>query len=360
MRRLLPVLVFTLLGAWLVSGCNLRGVPGSYILTPLAGPSRTPTVTASFTATLTPLPPTDTPEPTGTPTAVPTTTETPLPTPSDTPTITQTPTFGPSPTRTRTPTPTRTATRTRRPTETRRPTRTPTITTTPTITLTPTPPRADIRIAKPGMLSRVKSPLILRADLAPGDDGIIHVQLIGEDGRLLADKSLNFRQYLSRGITMADSVSFTISAAAETGRLVVFTNDLYGRKKALASVDLVLIKAGDDEITPGGPVRQVYIIREPRVNELLRGGVVQVKGLAQPVNTTPLIFELIDEQGRVVGSASLTVALPSGDLSHTPFEVNIPYAVSANTPVRLTIRQESDGRLPGTIALSSIPIVLEP
>jgi len=106
--------------------------------------------------------------------------------------------------------------------------------------------------------------------------------------------------------------------------------------------------------------QEPYIIRYPRSDQVIQGGILTLSGLARPVNNTPLIIELIDENGTIVGSTQVTVPEPAGSLSHTPFAVEIPYTVSGPTIVRLTIRQESDNRIPGTVALSSMLVQLEP
>jgi hypothetical protein len=62
----------------------------------------------------------------------------------------------------------------------------------------------------------------------------------------------------------------------------------------------------------------------------------------------------------VIASSQMVVDPPSGDLSHTPFQMGIPYRVNESTPARLVLRQESDNRIPGTIALWSMAITLEP
>ena len=82
--------------------------------------------------------------------------------------------------------------------------------------------------------------------------------------------------------------------------------------------------------------------------------------MVRPVNLNPLIFELINEQGQVIAADTLQVSLPGGDLSHTPFRLDLPYQVNASTRVRLSIRQVSDDRIPGTVALWSIPLLLNP
>lgn len=352
------LLLLALLGA--LSACGRGGLPGSVLLTPpalrnatatytLVPPTATPTDTATPTVT-----PTDTPSPTSTPT------DTPTATPSDTPTQTLTHTFGPSPTNTKTPTLTRTATRTRIPTRTRVPSKTPTITYTPTITLTPTPPAPFARIVRPGPLSKVLSPLRINARLTPGDDGMIIVELVGEDSRMIARQVEDYRFYLGRSITVGPVVPFVISAAAETARLSVYTLDLSGRRIALASVDLILLSVGSYDINASPITEAPYIVRSPQRGADIFGGTLRVEGLVRPVSDQPLIIELIDEQGKIVGATQVDIAPPTPDLSHTPFTAEVPYTVEARTAVRLTLRQESSGRIPGTVWLSSLLVTLNP
>jgi hypothetical protein len=267
-------------------------------------------------------------------------------TPRPSATLTITP--GPSPTATRTPTRTATATRTRWPTITR------------TITLTPTPPAAVLRISRPGLLSKVSSPFRVEAVIKTGDDGKAWLHLIGEDGRILTEQALDFGRQANQRFAVSPEVSFEISGAAETGRLILSSRDAYGRTVGLSSVDLILMKAGSDEINPPVNLLEPYLVRQPRNEAVISGGAVLVSGLIRPVNATPVIFELIDTAGRVVGSTQMTIEPPEGDLSHSPFQTIILYNVTSTTPARLALRQESDRRLPGTIALWSMALTLEP
>lgn len=325
----------------------------------------TPTVTRTSTPSAT-LTPSQTVTPTVTETLTPTRTETltsspsPSSTATETPTETETVTPGPSPTATRTPTITRTATRTRRPSLTPTETRTRTPSLTPTITNTPTPPFAMLRLQRPGPLSKVVSPIQISAVITPGDDGYVYMELIGEDNRIISQDKLDFRRYPSRSLLISPTLGFKISAVVESARLVLYTIDSYGRIKSLSSVDLLLMSVGDPEIYPFTELQEPYLVRYPYKNQVFQGSSLPVIGLARPVNDKPLILELIDEQRRTVGAIQTQVPPPTGDLSHMPFEVSIPFMVEGTTSVRLTLRQESNSRIPGTVALMSLEIVLEP
>jgi hypothetical protein len=274
------------------------------------------------------------------------------------PTLTYTPGSGRVPTRT----PTATLLwplRQRTPTESPTPTSTPT--TTPTITLTPTPPFSYLRMSRPGVFSRVISPFRLEANVVPGEDGFIRVELVGEDGRLIVRDLLNNAGAIGTRFWFSHWLDFDITAAAETTRLVLSVQDVQGRKIAISSVDLILLYLGEDEINPPFSLLEPYVLWYPHHGAVIKNSVVLVGGLAQPVNSNPLIIELIDEEGQVISSVQTTLAEPlGGEHTHARFEIGVPYNVSETTPVRLSLRQESAGRLPGTVALSSVPITLEP
>jgi hypothetical protein len=257
-------------------------------------------------------------------------------------------TAGPSPTASRTATPTATPTRTRWPTVTR------------TLTRTPIPPAAAMRIARPGALSKVTSPFRVEAVIRTGDDGKAWLHLIGEDGRIISQQALDFGRQANQQFFVSPLVHFEIAAAAETARLVISSMDRHGRTAALTSVELILMKTGASEIFQAPESLEPYLVQSPRNEAVISGGVAQVSGLMRPLNDSSVLFELIDAAGQVVGSAELAVPPADGNSSYTPFQVSILYQVSATTPVRLTVRQESEGRIAGTVALWSMLLTLRP
>jgi len=320
----------------------------------------TATITRTATATVTITPTaSETATMTATATPLPTETFTLTPSPSSTPTLTSTETLtitaGPSPTNTRTPT------RTRRPSITSSITLTRTPTQTSTVTNTPTPPFAMLRLQRPGPMSKVVSPIQIVAMISPGDDGYVYLQLIGEDNRIISQGYLDYRTSIGRTFLIDPLLDFDISAAVESARLILFTRDQYSRLKALSSTDILLMSVGAPEIYPFTELKSPYLIRYPFKDQEIEGGQLPLIGLARPVNDKPIIIELIDQNGRVVGKSEISVPSPTGDLSHTPFNTTIAYTVTDETPVRLTLRQESGNEtIPGNVALASMEIVLKP
>ena len=254
---------------------------------------------------------------------------------SDAPNLTLTPTY-PSPTVTPT---------------ARRPTRTSTIIPTPSL------PIAAIQILRPGPQSKVISPLEVSAILEPGAKGLIQLELLGEDGRVLVRKLLSFGT-VNRAHVLVD-LEYEIPGVAEAGRVQISTQDTYGRTVALASVNVLLLSLGTEDINPPGELLESIVIREPAPFTLIQGGKVVVVGMAQLSGKDPLIVEMFDAQGKTIGATRLVMPAESPDGTHSIFTVEASYTVSAPTWVLLCV-SERGGRIPGITHLSSVLILLSP
>lgn len=240
------------------------------------------------------------------------------------------------------------------------PTSTPTVRSFRLSSPTPRPQPAKMRITKPGAYSKVSSPIQLEALISPGDDSLVHIDLIGEDSRIIVSEVLDFRNYDAKNFYITPEIPFTINSAAELARIIVYTDDMFGQRISLVSVDVLLLQLGGSDITAPLVEFEPYLVTTPREGTLITGGTVPVDGAARIVNDQPLIIELVDEQGVVVGSAEVLVTQPSDTLVHVPFQVNVPYTVTHRTRVRMSLRQESATRIPGTVWMSSTILFLDP
>lgn len=225
---------------------------------------------------------------------------------------------------------------------------------------TPLPQMAKMRITKPGPYSKLSSPIQMEALINSGDDGLVYVDLIGEDGRLMVSEVLDFRNYDAKNFYISPEIPFQINSAAELARLVVYTRDMFGQMISLASVDVLLMQMGGSDLTPPEVELEPYRVDTPREGTLITGGTVSINGSARLVNNNPLIIELIDEKGVVVGSGEVQVSQPSDGITHVPFRVDVPYTVTHRVRVRLAIHQESATRIPGVVWMTSTILFLEP
>lgn len=204
------------------------------------------------------------------------------------------------------------------------------------------------------------SPLHVYGSAIPGADGVVYVDLIGEFGEYLSRQALRYGTGLGTPVLIQPEIEFSLTGASELARLVVYSLDTANRIIGLTSQDLILLKVGEDQIYTPWTQLEPFEVTLPKPNQDVYGGFVNVIGMACGVNANPLIFELIDEQGRVVGSTEILIDQPIPGYSHAAMNVMVPYQVNERTPVRLTLRQESAGRIPGTVTLWSVPVNVFP
>ncbi|MCD6400872.1 MAG: hypothetical protein J7L73_02980 [Anaerolineales bacterium] len=247
---------------------------------------------------------------------------------------------------------------------------------TPSITLTPVPtkntpqplgtaespaieiPYAKIQIIRPGPLSKIVSPIKVQVFLSPGEGKRIQMELIGEDGRLMYRKVFRYAVPPATLINLFKDIDFEINGVAETARLVVSTYDAHGRIQALASEDLILLSMGDSDINPPGDLLENIVIQQPEPKQLIQGGKIIVAGLVRTLSDQPLVIELINENGGVVGSRLAAISQDE-EGGHRLFAAEVPYQVSTPTWVRITVTEHGE-RLPGTIHISTIEALLSP
>jgi hypothetical protein len=237
-------------------------------------------------------------------------------------------------------------------------TRTPRISRTPTLTSTAIFPAAYIQITWPGPLSKVVSPIHLQSSTHTGPNATLQIELLGEDGRIL------YRQVYR---SSADDVTYynlnlpidyEIPGVAEAGRLDVTVMDAAKRLVAEKSLNLVLLAMGDEEVNPPDDGMTSIVIRQPYVYQLIKGGTLHVQGLVRPMNDSALFAELYTDDGKLVGSRQFSTAdQPLG--VYRPFSVDIPYTVTQQRGVRLTISQQGD-KIAGVILAESVLVWLEP
>jgi hypothetical protein len=128
---------------------------------------------------------------------------------------------------------------------------------------------------------------------------------------------------------------------------------------AINSVDILLLSFGEDDVNPPGKLSERILIEEPLPNKLIQGGMLIVAGMARPSSEQPLLVELTDSAGKVVGYRQAAVT-PSEDGSYVPFRVEVPYTVEEPTWVRLSVREDASDQIAGIIYLTSLEVLLSP
>jgi hypothetical protein len=242
----------------------------------------------------------------------------------------------------------------RPPTDTPEPTITPTLQATYTATTIPGHEPAAIEIQAPGPMSKVVSPINLRMNIVSGESEKIQIDLYREDGSLLSRTVKQLRRS-SDGVDQVIKIPFEIRTAAEVARLSVSTSDKAGRTQALNSVRLLLLSAGDNEITPAGNPSEPFAVFSPGIKDEASGGVLNIRGDVWPFNLKPVLLELIGPDGKSLGLRILNIE----NLNPQLFETSISYKVDEPTLARLTLRQQDD-RMDGWFYVYSQEILLNP
>ncbi len=222
----------------------------------------------------------------------------------------------------------------------------------------PEVPYADIQILSPGPASRVSSPFMLKAYILPEENGRVQVELLGEDGRVLMREVKIYNPPSGARVTTGIEVTYEITAVAEVGRIQVMVVDGHGRTSSVNSIDLILLSMGETDLNLAGDNFEAIVIEEPKPHALIQGGTMRVSGLARLRGERPLMIELQTNEGKVVGSRQ--VAVESSDTGqYGNFAIDVPYNISAPTPVRLMVWERSD-HIPGIVHLSSLEVLLSP
>lgn len=205
-------------------------------------------------------------------------------------------------------------------------------------------------------MSKVVSPIDFVAHISPDFVGNTRIELIGEDGRLIA--AYHIRTFATDSTTkVSQKVAFEIHGAAEVARLQISTFDQGGHMQALNSVRLLLLSVGNNELNPPYPPVERVLLRTPKWDAKVSGGVLNVQGEIQPIDDLPVVAELYDTNGNILGSRILTFKHADG--TYQPFNAAIPYEVQKPVAARLVIHQDDD-RIAGLAYLYSVEISVSP
>ncbi len=244
------------------------------------------------------------------------------------------------------------------------PSATPTVTPTPlpatpqpTITPSPAPglPLAAIQINSPGPMSRIVSSVDVHATVLVHDGDKLETTLYDETGQVISRPTL--RIFSETGeYPVSVKIPFEIRAAGETGIVQISIKDSHNRLLFVVSEHVLLLSDGVNQINPPGNTiyeRAIFYQLPPEAE--VSGGTLAVSGRYEPMNSKPVILELIADDGTSLGLRVLNM-LPKGSQS---FDTTIPYKVTEATPARLFIYQDDD-IIDGRAYLYSQPLTLNP
>lgn len=219
-------------------------------------------------------------------------------------------------------------------------------------------PLANLQILSPGQGSTVVSPFTLTALIITGSEAVVHLELLGEDGRLLLRDVHNYQSSEEDGISVSSEVSYGTNADSESGRLQISLYDENSRLVDLSSVDLTLLSNGKQDLHEPADQFENIVIESPRENTLIQGGTMRVSGLARSRSGQPLMIELQTSDGRIVGTRQVAVTPSSGSM-YGGFAIDVPYHVETTEHVLLKV-WEPGSIITGIADLSSLEVILSP
>jgi len=216
---------------------------------------------------------------------------------------------------------------------------------------------AQIQILSPGPESRLTSPIELEAQLYPGADGKVRIELFTSDGRLLARKILMSADDTDLTVQFTASIDFEVSRPT-AAILLVSAEDQYGRLQSLNSLDLTLLSEGEQLITPAAEADYGIQILSPQQGDQISGGSITITGQASSQPGRPLIVQLITREGRVLSFGEVYSHFEQ-DSELGTFETKLSYAVKGATWVQVAIT-ENDPQIPSPVHFNAIEVLLIP
>jgi hypothetical protein len=214
-------------------------------------------------------------------------------------------------------------------------------------------------ILLPGNHARLVSPLNIKLVTKPGEDGMIRIELIGQDNRLIFRKLLDYRAYTGKALLIEQEIPFEVRED-ESARLQIVLDDSKGRITFLNSIDLTLLEVRGRESIGDAPVNPHFRIDKPELQSEVTGNTVSLNCGFKPVNNTPVVVDLVAKDGHTISSRIVSITMPTDQTAFVSLHADLPYRVSIPTIVTLRIRQESNSLIKGTVLLWSNKITISP
>ncbi|MEI7990047.1 MAG: hypothetical protein WCI88_13505 [Chloroflexota bacterium] len=218
----------------------------------------------------------------------------------------------------------------------------------------------SILIKHPAPFSSVIDPIEIEADLIVAEGSRIRLELIGEDGEVIARKLYAYQTCLpkvpkplmlltdspcaSRIVPISTQLDFAISPRMMPARLQIGISDEQGRTRTLNTVDITLLAYG----TPYTPlssqtVSDRIVIEEPAPHQNITKS-LSLSGRARVTQGLPLRVELTSLQGGILASRMVKVLAPKDDKSAQEgnFAIEMPFTIKTPTLALLAIYEPSE------------------
>ncbi len=199
---------------------------------------------------------------------------------------------------------------------------------------TPTPvgitlplPPERLALLLPGPGSQVTSPIRVEGRGGPARSELVHIRLLGEDGRVLARQTTFLYAFAGQTGPYYANLPFEITAVAEAGRLEVSTDDpRTGRLGHVATVSLTLLSAGRALLYPAIDGPEQLSLLTPRPDSIASGGRLHVEGAGWTLVEQPITVALLTQGGATLDSEEIWLE-PRGVGVAGTFAVDLEYSI---------------------------------
>jgi hypothetical protein len=229
--------------------------------------------------------------------------------------------------------------------------------------LPPTPsiglPAERLTIFDPGPGSQAVSPLLVTGFGGPSWQGRVRLRLIGEQGDVLADQTTFLQAMPDLAGRIYTELEFQFPWVAQTARLEVRTfSPRNGQMDHLTTRAVVLLTRGTALLYPGLGGAEKIAIFSPRSGALVRGNQVSVRGGGWLDTPGPLVVEVLDRNGQVVGSAITPLSTSrAGEVGS--FEVQVPFEIPVSQYGRIAVYEPAISPA-GVLHYNSVDVYLQP
>jgi hypothetical protein len=228
-------------------------------------------------------------------------------------------------------------------------------------TSSPTPlmePEEAIMILEPGPGSRLTSPVHVAGIADPTFEQTLIVRIVLDDGSELTIHPLTIAADIGQRGPFAGDVHFSVDGERHALIQIYDQSARDGGIVHLASMGVILLSEGPEEIVSGDPHPEAIVISQPEFGATVSGGVVHVEGFGLASFEGTLIIEVHDAEGNIVGLQPIIVQAPDWGFPG-PFSADVPYEVVVEGPGRIVVIDP----LPvfdGLGHISSVEITLAP
>lgn len=230
----------------------------------------------------------------------------------------------------------------------------------PTPTLLSLPlPAEKLQIEAPGPGSQVVSPIHIVGIGGPSYRDQVHLRLIGEDGRVIAQVRTYLLVPSGRAGRFIVDLPFDLATVAEAALIEASVeNPLTGRLDHVTTRRVVLLSTGRPLLQPNMTAPEKVTIFSPREDRVISGSSITVRGAAWLDEDLPLLIELLDRQGQVLASAEAPLLAPApGELG--TFEATLTYTLPYQQYAWVAVT-ERGSHPPAVLHYTSVRVYLRP